>query len=301
MKKITVIGSISTDFVVTTQVVPAQGETLFGETFATFFGGKGANQAVAASRLGGKVSMIGAVGDDVFGQEVLRNLVENKIDTQGVKTIKEGQTGAATIIVNEGDNRILVVPGANNEVTIEDIEAQREALAASDVVIMQNETPADVIAYTIALCHELKVDTILNPAPARELSLALIEKTTYLTPNESEFELLFPQQNLETVLAQYPNKLIVTLGSRGAVFHDGTSVQQIPAFKVTPVDTTGAGDTFNGALSVALSYGLGLKEAIQFGNLASSLAVQVEGAQAGIPDLASMKGQKDYAETWNFK
>lgn len=301
MKKITVIGSISTDFVVTTKSVPAQGETLFGETFATFFGGKGANQAVAASRLGGTVRMIGAVGDDVFGQEVLRNLTENHIDISGVKTITGGQTGAATIIVNEGDNRILVVPGANNELTIADIEEQRESLQQSDLVIMQNETPADVIEHAIELCHDMQVATILNPAPARELSLELIEKITFLTPNESEFELLFPQQGLETVLAQYPNKLIVTLGSQGAIFHDGKEIQRVPAFTVTPVDTTGAGDTFNGALGVAISQGLSLKDGIKFGNLASSLAVQVEGAQAGIPNLASMKGQVEYAETWDFK
>ena len=301
MKLVTVIGSISTDFVVTTGVVPEQGETLFGETFTTFNGGKGSNQAVAASRIGAKVKMIGAVGDDVFGSEVLANLSENKIDITGVKQVKGGQTGAATIIVHEGDNRIIYVPGANNQLTIADIDRQRETLKNSDIVVMQNETPKEVIEYTIELCHELKVPTILNPAPAREISLALIDKLTYLTPNESEFAVIFPAGELVETLRNYPNKLIVTLGSRGAVFYDGQEIQQIPAYKVTPVDTTGAGDTFNGALAVALSNGLSLAEGIQFSNLASSLAVQVSGAQAGIPSLAMMKGQNEYAKKWDFK
>ena len=301
MKQVTVIGSISTDFVVTTAVVPEQGETLFGETFTTFNGGKGSNQAVAASRIGAKVKMIGAVGDDVFGSEVLENLKENKIDITGVKQVKDGQTGAATIIVNEGDNRIIYVPGANNQLTLADIDRQRETLKNSDIVVMQNETPKEVIEYLIELCEELKVPTILNPAPAREISLALIDKLTYLTPNESEFAVIFPEAELAETLRNYPNKLIVTLGSRGAVFYDGQEIQRIPAYKVKPVDTTGAGDTFNGALAVALSNGLTLAEGIQFSNLASSLAVQVSGAQAGIPSLAMMKGQNEYAKKWDFK
>lgn len=301
MKQITVIGSISMDFVVTTEQVPAQGETLFGETFNTYYGGKGANQAVAASRLGGAVTMLGAVGNDVFGKEVLGNLKTNKISTAGVKVVDNQHTGVANIVVHEGDNRIIYVPGANDAVTIADVKAQEQLLLASEMVIIQNETPLEVIELVISFCHEHKIKTIYNPAPAREISATALEQVSYLTPNESEFGILFPNQTLETVLKKFPNKLIVTLGSQGAIFYDGTQLQRVPAFKVTPVDTTGAGDTFNGALAVALSYGLSVEESLKFGNLASSLAVQVKGAQDGIPTISTMKGQVEYEEAWHFE
>ena len=301
MKKIMVIGSISMDFVVKTKQVPAEGETLIGESFNTYYGGKGANQGVAASRLGGQVSMIGAVGKDVFGQEVLTNLQKNHINTDGIKEVSEISTGVAHIIVKDGDNRIIVVPGTNDCLKINDIEQRQEAILASDVVILQNETPAEVIDYVINYCYQNNVATVLNPAPAREMLASTIAKATYLTPNETEFGLLFPELPLEEALEQYANKLIVTLGSQGAAFHDGQQLQMVPAFKVKPVDTTGAGDTFNGGLAVGIANHLSLKDSVTFGNLASSLAVQANGAQAGIPTLAQMKGEQAYDEAWHIE
>lgn len=301
MKKITVVGSIAMDFVVKTAVVPEQGETIIGESFTTHFGGKGANQAVAASRTGAKVAMIGAVGTDVFGDEVLQNLQANQIETSGIKRVGGLSTGVAQIIIKEGDNRIIVIPGANNGLTEEDIEQHEETLLTSDMVIMQHEVPETIIECVTGYCFDHNVPIILNPAPARPVSQEVIDKVTYLTPNESEFNLMFPNIGLEEALKRYPNKLIVTLGSQGAIFYDGEMIQQVAAFKVMPVDTTGAGDTFNGALAVGVTNGLSLKDSVKFGNLASSVAVQANGAQEGIPYLDELRGQENYEKAWHIE
>lgn len=300
MKKITVVGSIAMDFVVHADEIPEQGETIIGQSFTTHFGGKGANQAVAASRAGAQVSMIGSVGSDVFGDEVLQNLVDNQIEVAGIKRVSTS-TGVAQIIIKEGDNRIIVIPGANNSIKVADIDHHKAKLLESDLVIMQHEIPETIIECVTGYCFSHDIPVILNPAPARAVSDDLIEKVTYLTPNESEFKILFPNLSLEEALKKYPNKLIVTLGSQGAIFYDGHDIQQVAAFKVTPVDTTGAGDTFNGALAVGLTNGLSLKDSVAFGNLASSLAVQANGAQDGIPYLDQLRGQEEYEKTWNIE
>lgn len=301
MKHVTVVGSCSVDYVVNTDVVPREGETVFGRTFETFFGGKGANQAVAASRLGAKVSMIGAVGDDQIGQDVLHNLEENGIDTQGMATIANQSTGVAHIIVKDGDNRIIIVPGSNGDLSVAHLEAQTERLLASDVVVLQHEIAADVVEWVVDFCDRHDIPTILNPAPARALSEKTLNQATYLTPNETEFEVLFPGQDYETVLKMYPNKLIITLGSEGAVFYDGKTMVKVPPFLVRPVDTTGAGDTFNGALAVGIVNGWGLKDSVTFGNLASSVAIQKAGAQAGIPTISVLKEHEAYEKTWHIE
>ncbi|MCD1024017.1 ribokinase [Enterococcus sp. SMC-9] len=299
--KITVVGSMSTDFVVTTNIKPDQGETVFGEKFATAFGGKGANQAVAASRLGVEVAMVGAVGSDDFGTAILNNLVENGVDVSCVERVTHVESGSAHIVLYDHDNSIIVIPAANNEVKPSNIEKFASQLLNSDLVILQNEIPQATNEAIIDFCWEHGIKTLLNPAPARPLAKDYLEKITYLTPNEHESAIIFPDQSRSQVLAKYPNKLVITLGAMGAIYHDGKKEEIVPAFEVQPVDTTGAGDTFNAAMATALLYGLKMSEALRFANLAAAISVQGFGAQGGMPTLEKMKEQPQYEKTWHFK
>ncbi|GAA0359170.1 ribokinase [Alkalibacterium iburiense] len=304
MPKITVVGSISTDFVVETDKRPSMGETVEGKSFTTSFGGKGANQAVASARLGGEVHMLGAVGTDIFGEELLNNLRENHIFVNGVERVTH-PSGSAFITLFAQDNSIIYVPGANGEYTPEklnDFVATHSIIQNSDLVMVQNETPEETVQELIQLCEELKVPLLLNPAPARSLNQELIEKVAFITPNETEFDVLFPGEEMETVLRTFPNKLIITLGSKGAVYYDGEEIQEVPSTKVSNVvDTTGAGDVFNGAFAFAYSSGLKIKDSIQFANIAAGLSIQKVGAQTGAPTLEQMKEHEDFEKAWHFK
>lgn len=300
MSKIMVIGSISTDFVVLTDRRPQVGETVTGNDFQTTFGGKGANQAVASARLGGDVSMVGTVGTDVFGSQLIQNLADNGIVTDNVERVTEKPSGSAHITIADGDNSIVYIPGANNEMTVARIEQLKETLLTAAIVIVQNELPQAVIDEIITFCFENDIKTIYNPAPARVVAAEILEKATYFTPNESEFHQLFPDLTITEGLEKYPNQLILTMGSKGVYFNDGEKEVQIPSYKVVPVDTTGAGDTFNGAFAVALSKGMSVQSSIQFGNLAASLSIQKMGAQGGMPTLEAMKASEDYEETWDI-
>ncbi|GEK90440.1 ribokinase [Alkalibacterium kapii] len=301
MVKITVVGSISTDFIIETDKRPDIGETVEGQNLSTAFGGKGANQAVAAARLGAEVSMIGTVGKDTFADELLNNLKENRIITDDVERVTHLTSGSAMITVKDGDNSIIYIPGANNALTAERIEKAQETLKASDLVILQNEVPVEAIEKVIDLCSEIDTPVLYNPAPARKLNEASIEKVRFLTPNETEFSVLFPREDMVEVLKRYPNKLLITSGSKGVYYHDGIEVRLVRANKVIPVDTTGAGDTFNGAFAVAWSSGLSIEESIRFGNLAASLSIQKKGAQTGIPTIAEMKGSSVYEKEWHIE
>lgn len=300
MSKIMVIGSISTDFVVLTDRRPQVGETVTGNDFQTTFGGKGANQAVASARLGGDVSMVGTVGTDVFGSQLIQNLADNGIVTDNVERVTEKPSGSAHITIADGDNSIVYIPGANNEITVARIEQLKETLLTAAIVIVQNELPQAVIDEIITFCFENDIKTIYNPAPARVVAAEILEKATYFTPNESEFHQLFPDLTITEGLEKYPNQLILTMGSKGVYFNDGEKEVQIPSYKVVPVDTTGAGDTFNGAFAVALSKGMSVQASIQFGNLAASLSIQKMGAQGGMPTLEAMKASEDYEKAWDI-
>ena len=300
MSKIMVIGSISTDFVVLTDRRPKVGETVTGNDFQTTFGGKGANQAVASARLGGDVSMVGTVGSDVFGNQLIQNLADNGVLTNDVERVTEKPSGSAHITIADGDNSIVYIPGANNEMTVARIEQLKETLLTAAIVIVQNELPQPVIDEIITFCFENGIKTIYNPAPARVVATEILEKATYFTPNESEFHQLFPDLTITEGLEKYPNQLILTMGSKGVYFNDGEKEVQIPSYKVVPVDTTGAGDTFNGAFAVALSKGMSVQSSIQFGNLAASLSIQKMGAQGGMPTLEAMKASEDYEKAWDI-
>ncbi|KZE72590.1 ribokinase [Paenibacillus jamilae] len=291
MAKISVIGSSSMDLVVTSSKRPGAGETVLGESFKTVPGGKGANQAVAAARLGADVTMIGRVGDDHFGQHILRNFEENHVHISHVKPVTHMESGTAHITLAEGDNSIVVVKAANNEVTSTYVEEALEIIRNSDIVLIQQEIPAETVVYVSEICAKYQVPLLLNPAPAREVEESVIANATYITPNEHEAAIMFRDMSLQEALRKYPNKLFVTEGSNGVRFFDGEQEVVVPTYKVEAIDTTGAGDTFNAAFAVALAEGKSLADSVKFANRAASLSVTKFGAQGGMPTRREVEEQ----------
>jgi ribokinase len=290
MAKITVIGSCSMDLVVTSSKRPNAGETVLGESFRTVPGGKGANQAVAAARLGAEVTMVGRVGDDYYGKIILDNFKENHVLLNYVEPVTCMESGTAHIILSQGDNSIIVVKGANDEVTPSFIEQVLDQIRGSDMVLIQQEIPEESVKYVSDICHKYNVPLMLNPAPARSISEDIIANVTYLTPNEHECAVLFPSMSVGEALRKYPNKLFITEGSNGVRYYDGKQEVVVPTFKVNAIDTTGAGDTFNAAFAVALAEGKSLQNSVKFANRAASLSVTKFGAQGGMPTRAEVEG-----------
>lgn len=283
MVKVVVVGSISMDLVVTSTVRPGAGETVLGESFVTVPGGKGANQAVAAARLGADVRMVGCVGDDHYGKQLLDNLKQNGVSVKYVKPVTYAGTGTAHIVLAEGDNSIVVVKGANDCVTPEYVEGALAALKEADIVLIQQEIPFETIEYVSDVCSSFGIPLLLNPAPAHFISQKIIDEATFITPNEHEAKLLFPNMSLEDVLKQNATKVLITEGSKGVRYHNGKEEVLVPTFKVEAVDTTGAGDTFNGAFAVAVAEGKNIADSLRFANRAASLSVIKFGAQGGMP------------------
>ncbi len=275
------------DLVVTTNKRPQAGETVIGNTFQTVPGGKGANQAVAAARLGGQVEMVGCVGSDEFGNIIRQNFKQNQVGTRHLRTIGEEVTGTAHIVLADGDNSIVVVQSANKHVRFTDVELE-QLLDDQTLVLLQLEIPIETVEQVSTYCHQRNIPVLLNPAPSQALTSELLEKVTYVTPNEHECRDLFGDLPIEDVLRRYPNKLIVTEGVRGVRFFDGKTIQHIPAILANVVDTTGAGDTFNGALAVSLVEGNNLEEAARFAVVASGMSVEGFGAQGGMPNRADV-------------
>ncbi|MBP1924475.1 ribokinase [Sedimentibacter acidaminivorans] len=296
MRKVVVIGSINVDMVFTSSIRPNAGETVLGQNFYTIPGGKGANQAVAASKLGSSSYMIGCVGSDGNGDFSIQNLKEMNVDITCIEKINSVPTGVANIVVAEGDNSIIVVPGSNYKLTKEIINKNKYVIQDADIVLIQLEIPVEVVEYTVELCKKYNIKVMLNPAPALKLSDNLIQNSTYITPNEHELKIIFGKDNSENtddILRQYPNKLIVTMGSKGVKYFDGEEIRIIPAYKVDILDTTGAGDTFNGGLASALVRGENLEEAIKFANKAAALSITKLGAQSGMPTLEQLENLED--------
>jgi len=289
MSKVLVLGSINMDLAVETRTFPRLGETLFGTAFATHPGGKGANQAVAAARLGASVTMIGRVGSDAFGRELKAGLTAEGIATRWVSETPSVSTGVASITLCDADNAIIVVSGANALLTPADLDAAETAFAETDVVLAQLEVPLATVERGAELAARHKKPFILNPAPARRLPDSLLARCALLTPNEYELATALgrPGARWQDLLARLPGRVVMTKGGEGAYFtdSDGTPQHQ-PGFRVTPVDTTGAGDTFVGAL-VAF-WALGLSEAVRRGAAAGALSVTKPGAQGGMPTLAEL-------------
>lgn len=288
---ISVVGSINADFVINAQRRPSIGETVFGEDFHIYPGGKGANQAVAIAKLGGNVQFFGCVGDDVYAKLMIDNLKKHGINTDYVQSVKSVSTGVAVITLADGDNSIIVVKGANEHVDIEYIDRIKPKLIESEYVLLQNEIPFQTVEYVVELCYKEGIHVILNPAPACELKDGLIEKIKYITPNEHEaLMLLRGYSSLDALLQEYPEKIIVTLGARGAAYYDGQNMMSVPAMPhVRVVDTTGAGDTFSGAFIKAISDGTDIKAAIEFAQCASGMSIEKRGAQEGMPTLLEVR------------
>jgi ribokinase len=281
------------DLVVRAPHMPVPGETVIGSDFRTIPGGKGANQAVAAARLGAEVTMIGRVGDDDFGRAQLRNLGELGIDTTYMIVDPEDATGIALITLDaSGQNSIVLAPGANMRLTKEDINAARGAIVQSDVLVLQLESPLEVVAYAIDMAHAEEGKVILNPAPARPLPTETLARLDYLIPNESETALLTgievadldsAKEAAERLREEGVGTIILTLGARGAFLTSAEESVHVPGYNVEVVDTTAAGDAFVGGLAVALAQGQNLVEAVRYANAAGALAVTRLGAQPSLP------------------
>ncbi len=294
MSHIIVVGSLNMDLVVRAPHLPIPGETVLGNDFQTIPGGKGANQAVGAARLGANVTMIGCVGNDDFGKSLRANLQKEGVDTTHILTIPDSPTGIAAITLDEdGQNCIVVASGANMKLTPEDVEKAFSQIEKVDVVILQLEIPLDCVEAAARLGQERGAKIVLNPAPARQLSDILLSQTDVLVPNESETSPLTdlpvdtPSQ-AETAAQSLFDKgvgsVILTLGSRGALVLDGNSpATQLSPHQVDVIDTTAAGDAFVAGLSVGLGEGMSLVEAAKLGNATGALAVTKLGAQPAMP------------------
>jgi len=281
--KVTVIGSINMDMVTTTSRIPEKGETLIGEGFKMVPGGKGANQAVAAARLGADVTLIGRVGDDHFGEILTEQLVKEGVSVTGVEPVTDESSGVATILLAEQDNRIMVTPGANNHVIPKYVTDYISIIKQSDIVLLQLEIPLQTIEYVTGYCKREGIPVILNPAPAQLLSDSLLSNVSHVTPNETE------ALQITENIAGFEDKMIVTLGEAGVRYMLDQTEVIVPGFPVDPIDTTGAGDTFNGALAVALAKGEEMEQAISYANAAAALSVLHFGAQGGMPNAASVE------------
>jgi len=297
MSKIVIIGSSNVDLTVRTSHIPSKGETIFGAAPQTAFGGKGANQAVAVSRLGGDVSFITKIGTDSYGNMMAENLVKEGMSADTVIRDSETPSGVAWICVDDnGDNSIIVMPGANCTMTKEDIVPFLSLIKEADYLLMQLETPLEVVEHAASIAYENGVKVVLNPAPAQPLSDDLLSKTYLLTPNEKECRLLCGENasedvrtNAEFLLAKGVKNIIVTLGEKGSILCNASGQAEVPAVKVNAVDTVAAGDTYNGALVVALSEGKTLTEAMAFATKASAIAVTRFGAQPSVPYRSEIK------------
>ncbi len=292
-KNILVIGSSNTDLVIQTSHFPEPGETVMGGVFSTFAGGKGANQAVAASRLGAKVTFVARVGNDDFGRQAIDGFDKEGITTSHIFIDENEPTGVASIIINkDGENTIVVAPGANNMLSKTDIEAIVSLVEATDIVLVQLEVPLETVTFVIQLAHKLHKKIILNPAPAVKLDYNLFSYLDIITPNESETKILLGKkvsdlksasEAAQVFLDKGVKNVVITLGKQGAFFKNDHEEYLIPAIKTEVIDTTGAGDTFNGALAVAISEGKSWRDALDFSNKAAAISVSRLGAQSSIP------------------
>lgn len=292
-KKILIVGSSNTDMVIKTLNFPAPGETILGGRFLMNAGGKGANQAVAAARLGGLVTFVGKIGDDIFGKQAVQQLEDEGINVDFVAVDPENPSGVALITVDrKGENSIVVAPGSNGTLSPVDFNKAIAELNASEFVLMQLEIPIPTVEHIAQLAALKQKKVILNPAPAAQLSDELLKNLYIITPNETEAELLTGIKvtdeesalNAASVLNEKGIEIvIITMGSAGAFLLANGKPEIIHAPKVEAVDTTAAGDTFNGALVVALSEGKTIQESIAFANKAASISVTRVGAQSSVP------------------
>lgn len=290
---IVVVGSSNTDMIIKMDKIPAPGETVLGGEFTIAAGGKGANQAVAAARAGGEVAFVACVGDDMFGEQALEGFAKDRIDTEYVFKDKQQPSGCALIFVDkEGENSIAVASGANARLSPKHIDLAKDKIISSEILIAQLETPLDTVKHTAQLASDNGVPVILDPAPAQPLDNDLLKYISILTPNESEAELLtgIPVEDensadkaANALLAKGIDTVLITLGFRGTFIATEDTREMAPGFMVTAIDSTAAGDVFNGALAVSLSEKTPLPDAVRFANAAAALSVTKLGAQPSAP------------------
>jgi len=302
MAEILVIGSSNTDMVIQAPYLPTAGETVLGNKFVMSPGGKGANQAVAAARLGGKVSFLGKLGEDLFGQQAIANLQREGISTDYLLVDPNHASGVALITVDkQGENMIVVASGANMALTEAEILQSQEAIAQAKLILLQLEIPLDTVELAVKIASELGKIIILNPAPACPLTDSLLSQVTILTPNQTEAKILtgieVDSPATAGLAAQQLYKrgvanVIITLGKEGAYLFNEQVAQLIPSYTVEAIDTTAAGDTLNGALAVALSEGQGIVDGVKFANLAAALSVTRLGAQSSLPTRQEVEPSK---------
>lgn len=293
MKKITVIGSSNTDMVIKSSKLPAPGETIIGGDFLMTPGGKGANQAVAAARLGGDTTFITKTGNDIFGKQAVQMFEKEGIHTEFIATDPDKPSGVALIMVDgQGENCISVALGSNGTLNSQDIDRATAQIKSSELVLMQLEIPLTTVEYAASMANKAGVKVVLNPAPAQELSVKLLKSLYLLTPNETEAEMLSGIKVIDEASASKAatkikslgvKNVIITMGAFGAFVSTNSEELMIPAPNVQAVDTTAAGDTFNGALVVALAEQSNFTEAVKFANQAASISVTKLGAQASVP------------------
>jgi ribokinase len=297
---IVIVGSINLDLVVATQRIPQRGETVKGSSFRTFPGGKGANQAVAAARLGGSVSLIGKVGEDAFGTQLRDSLEQSGVDTDAIGTVA-GSTGVALITTDAtGDNAITIVGGANAQLSRQDLDANLDLIRSAGILLTQLEIPLETVEFLAAIAVREKIPLMLDPAPACELPPSLLRNVDWLTPNETETCSLLgwpaqelPEKGLEdaanALLRLGCRNVILKLGERGCYLALATGLRRfLPAYKVRALDTTAAGDAFNGALAVALVSGHDLVQGASWASAVAAVSVTRHGAQPSMPTLSEV-------------
>ena len=293
MKKVTVVGSLNIDHVLKVNVLPLRGETLISDSYDISGGGKGANQAIAIGRLGVFVNMIGKVGGDVFGKMLIKNLIESGVRTEGVIVDKGQRTGAAFITVDRnGSNTIVVAPGANQRLTTDDIRTKESQILESDVMVLQMEIPKDTVSYVIDFSKDTNKLVILNFAPAVDIDIDVLEKVDYLVMNEIEVKYLtgiaFDFRDIDVSVRKlrklFNKNVVITLGDKGAVLITlKNEILKIPAYKIKPIDSTGAGDAFIGGFILGLVTKKSIEDCIVIGNAAGALSVTKLGAQSSLP------------------
>ena len=293
-KPLVVVGSVTMDMVACAPSIPRVGQTVIGTAFHLTPGGKGANQAVAIARLGYPVEMIGMVGDDVYGPALLDNLARQGVVTSSMAQV-EGSSGLAPIFLSDaGENSIIVIPGANQHVSPAYVDKHRDAIARAGMVLCQLEIPMETLNHTLAVCGELGVPVILDPAPAAELSPQVFERVAWFTPNESEAEFyvhadLPPEKAVAHLQGLGLSGIVLKRGADGAFVADASGrAERVGGFAVEAIDTVGAGDCFNGAFAVALMEGRDAWQAARFANAAAALSVTGKGAQGALPSHAQV-------------
>ncbi len=296
--KITVVGSSNTDLVAKAPRLPLPGETVIGSKFIIAPGGKGANQAVAIARLGGDVTFVAKLGMDDFGDQAINNFKKDNINTDFIFRTSNSPSGVALIFVDDsGENVIVAVQGANAELSPEDVEKARPVIEQSDILVLQLETPLETVVHAISIAKSKDIPIVLNPAPGKKLDPDIIKCINYLTPNETETEILTGMRITDDnavkeaglkLLKLGAENVIITMGKRGAMLVTEKGCELISGFKVEAIDATAAGDAFNGGLAFAIASKKPVKDAVKFANAVAGLSVTKMGAQPSMPSKSEV-------------